>query len=334
MLTLLLACAPGSTEIGPIQYDYPLDDTLRMHEAQLIGTHNSYHVSNDNGIVQQDYTHAPLAQQLGYQGVRHFELDIWWDEASGQFQVYHVPVLDPLSVCDTLVRCLADLRGWSDFNPGHFPLVVLIEPKFTAKGDEIADRLDTLDAEVRSVWPDERRITPEMVQGDSPDLATALADHGWPTLGVLRGKLLVSLHDGDALREAYTDGNTVADRALFPEVFGGDPELPFAAVAGLDDAYDVDRIAAALARNQLVRTRADGDNEEPLAGDTSRRDAALASGAQLVSTDYPVPVDGVAYVASIPGGTPVGCNPVTAPASCSAAALEDPAFLDANGALP
>jgi hypothetical protein len=81
-----------------------------------------------------------------------------------------------------------------------------------------------------------------------------------------------------------------------------------------------------------VRTRADGDNVEPFAGDTSKRDAALASGAQFVSTDYPVivpgvPMTGTPYVVDIPGGTPARCNPVTAPAACASTDIEDPKFM-------
>ncbi|MEO6627282.1 MAG: Ca2+-dependent phosphoinositide-specific phospholipase C [Aquihabitans sp.] len=76
----------------------------------------------------------------------------------------------------------------------------------------------------------------------------------------------------------------------------------------------------------VVRTRADGDTVEARANDTSKRDAGLASGAQWVSTDYPVPGIAVGfttpYVAEIPGGTVARCNPVNGPASCVSATLE------------
>ena len=55
--------------------------------------------------------------------------------------------------------------------------------------------------------------------------------------------------------------------------------------------------------------------------------SALASGAQLVSTDYPAPVKGVNYVVEIPGGTPARCNPVTAPKECMSEWIEDPKFM-------
>ena len=58
----------------------------------------------------------------------------------------------------------------------------------------------------------------------------------------------------------------------------------------------------------------------------SGRDAALASGAHFLSSDFPVDTSaGEAF--RIPEGAPVGCNPVTAPAECTAVALEDPTFV-------
>ena len=59
----------------------------------------------------------------------------------------------------------------------------------------------------------------------------------------------------------------------------------------------------------VVRTRADGDTKEARANDTGPRDAALASGAQWVSTDYEGPGLAVGfttpYSVEIPGGTVV-----------------------------
>ena len=64
----------------------------------------------------------------------------------------------------------------------------------------------------------------------------------------------------------------------------------------------------------LVRTRADADTVQARSNDTTMRDAALAGGAQFVSTDYEVPDPRFGpYVVRIPGGTPARCNPVTAP---------------------
>ena len=81
-----------------------------------------------------------------------------------------------------------------------------------------------------------------------------------------------------------------------------------------------------MRRGYVVRTRADADTRQARTGDTTMRDAALASGAQWVSTDYPAPGMssrfGTSYVAQLPGGAAARCNPVNAPATCRSYVLE------------
>ena len=76
---------------------------------------------------------------------------------------------------------------------------------------------------------------------------------------------------------------------------------------------DADEIAEALDRGLMVRTRADADTVEARAGDLSRRDAAFASGAQFVSTDYYLPSRHfhTDYVVALPERGSIRCNPVT-----------------------
>jgi len=97
-------------------------------------------------------------------------------------------------------------------------------------------------------------------------------------------------------------------------------------VARRDDPFDIASISEALDAGMLIRTRADTDGEEAAAGDYSRFEAALASGAHFISTDFPGPTD-LDYFIEIPDGTPSRCNPVTAPESCENLALEDPDLL-------
>ena len=81
-------------------------------------------------------------------------------------------------------------------------------------------------------------------------------------------------------------------------------------------------------RGYLVRTRSD----EPFATvkneEFSRVQAALDSGAQVITTDFPTV--GMAarwdsdFVAELPGGAVVRCNPVSAPTSCRDRDLDRP----------
>ncbi len=150
-----------------------------------------------------------------------------------------------------------------------------------------------------------------------------LAANGWPTIDASRGKILVVLHDGGNWRDSYVAAGT-RGHVLFPDAFD-DLEAPFAAVHTLNDPTgDAATIAAALDAGHLVRTRADSDNVEPFAGDDTRAMAALASGATIISTDYPPPMGELDYVFEIPVGTPSRCNPRTAPADCTPADIETP----------
>jgi len=84
-----------------------------------------------------------------------------------------------------------------------------------------------------------------------------------------------------------------------------------------------------VAEGFVVSTRADADTIEARDNNTGPRDAALASGAQWVSTDYPVPdpAIGTGYAATIPGGMPGRCNPISAPRDCNALDVENPQHL-------
>ena len=74
-------------------------------------------------------------------------------------------------------------------------------------------------------------------------------------------------------------------------------------------------IAELVRMGYLVRTRTDADTKEARANNTTRRDAMIASGAQVLSTDYPqvepAPWSGHFSVA-LPGKAKVArCNPST-----------------------
>ena len=80
-----------------------------------------------------------------------------------------------------------------------------------------------------------------------------------------------------------------------------------------------------MAQGFIVRTRSDAGTLEARADDPTRREAALGSGAQYVSTDYEEPdprPEFNDFVVSIPDGDPGRCNPVNAPPGCRNFALE------------
>jgi hypothetical protein len=299
---------------------YRLDQTLRLNEIQVLGTHNSYHLAPPAGpslTPDRDITQSPLSVQLDRQSVRQIELDVHASPGSA-LAVYHLRG-DEGTTCPTLVQCLREVRDWSESHPGHLPVFVLLEPK-----QELGALVDgtAVDAEVRSVFRPEQLLTPDDVQGDWPSLRQAVQEGGWPLLGSVRNKVVVVYTDDVITRVNYTSSETsLHGRGMF--VYA-DPSSPLGAFASVPDArLGTARIAELVSAGFIVRTRADDSGIEARANDTSRAVAALASGAQLVSTDYPVPAPS-GYVV-LPPGTPARCNPITtAPAiACSPRDVED-----------
>jgi hypothetical protein len=75
-----------------------------------------------------------------------------------------------------------------------------------------------------------------------------------------------------------------------------------------------------------VRTRSDVPLTTVLSGDTTQRQAALDSGAQLVSTDFPVAGMAARYgsdfVAQLPTGGVARCDPANVRVTCRDDRLE------------
>jgi hypothetical protein len=178
------------------------------------------------------------------------------------------------------------------------------------------------------VFPRARIITPDEVRGSRATLAEAVTRDGWPTLGRSRGRVLFLLDNGGRVKSAYLAGNpSLEGRLLFTDSGPGEAAAAFVKENG--PLGNEERIRDLVAAGYIVRTRADGDTKEARSGDTRQRDAAIASAAQFVSTDYPVPdpTFGTGYFVEIPGGVPARCNPISAPPACTARDVENPDFL-------
>jgi len=249
------------------------------------------------------------------------------------FKVLHINELDFNSSCLTLVNCLEEIQRWSSANRGHLPIMILVEVKTDPIPDPLGigftqalpvgpGELDALDAEIRSVFRKRQIIEPDDVRGRFDTLEQAVLADRWPTLARSRSKVMFSLINQGQIRNDYVaDHPSLENRVMFTT---SEPGQPDAAFFNIDDAVtDGDQIAELVSKGYVVRTRADIDTIEGRTGDTTRLAAALASGAQWISTDYPVPGQAfVDYSASIPDGEPARCNPLTTGPRCSNDHLE------------
>jgi hypothetical protein len=340
--------------------------------VQVLGSHNSYHVEPvpslidlylifDDSAFELRYTHRPLDQQFGELGVRQIELDVFADPDGGLYadpvglrfrdgfdipfpgipelvppgnKVLHIQDLDWDTTCQFFVECLGVVKAWSDANPGHLPLMILVEAKEEIAPDPLnlgfaipipfqGPEFDELDAEIRSVFPPQQLITPDDVRGNFATLRDAVLTRGWPSLSDSRGKVLFAL-DNFGKRFIYQEGHpSLEGRVMFVDSNPDEDAAAFVKVNGPlgNEAAIQDLVSSGY----IVRTRSDAGTQEALDNDPTRREAALTSGAHYVSTDYEEPdprPEFNGFVVEIPDGEPGRCNPVNAPPGCRNFALE------------
>lgn len=307
------------------------------------------------------YEHRPLTEQLSLLNIRQFELDIFADPDGGLYaypaggvlvndteieqnlavmqqpglKVLHSQDIDYRSTCLTLIQCLSEIRDWSLQHPNHLPIMVMLELKDGPRQDwgplqyAVPVSFDQqnvfeVDAEIWQVFTRSHVITPDDVRAGAATLEQAILSSGWPTLADSRGKILFALDNTGRHREDYLSRSQVLEnRALF---VSAEPGHPAAAFIKMNDAIrDHQRIRDYVARGYLVRTRSDVPSHEARTGDTTRRELALNSGAQYVSTDYAEPSPfGSGYQVILPDSNGVArCNPVSAPESCSSNLLDE-----------
>ena len=322
-------------------------------------------IKNPKALRSLDYHHAPLGDQLSG-GVRQIEIDVFADPNGGRFahpaivrnvaaaglpadplfdpqhemdkpgfKVMHVQDLDERSTCHTFVACLKDVRTWSQAHPRHIPICILVETKEdtprdmpnAVKAEPFTPALfDALDAEIRSVFQPNEIITPDEVRGDASTLVEAVHAGKWPTLAQARGRVIF-LMDQQHVGPLYTQGHpSLKGRILFTNAVLGAPDAAFVE----QNEGSLEEINSLVKQGYLVRTRTDESTEQARTNDTTRRDLALSSGAQMLSTDYPLsePSPWTKYSVGLPHGLVARCNPVNKPTSCVDSLLE--AAPDAN----
>jgi hypothetical protein len=329
------------------------------HAGLLPGIAKLMKQRDSGAYATLEYAHADLATQLNH-GIRQIELDIFADNKGGRFahplgqamvaqaglpadpdpypnsvllkpgfKVMHIQDIDFVSSCQPFVACLQIVRAWSKAHPEHVPLFILVETKegmpnaeipWTATEPYTAATFDALDAEIRSVFSRNEIITPDQVRGHHRMLNKAVRKGGWPTLAQARGKVIF-LMDQARVGPIYLEGHPgLRGRVLFTNATPGRPDAAFVEVNDGDPA----KIASLVRQGYLVRTQADSDTVEARTNDTRRRDNALNSGSQIVSSDYPQfePAKWSGYTVALPSGSPVRCNPVTGPPTCVDSMLE------------
>ncbi|MCM1544510.1 MAG: Ca2+-dependent phosphoinositide-specific phospholipase C, partial [Ruminococcus sp.] len=120
---------------------------VKLNEVSFIATHNSYQKASvpayqelygnletlTFGSVKKEKTSFScdtLTEQFNL-GIRSIELDIETvvKNKKVSFVCCHSPIIDAASTCYDFALALEEIKMWSDANPNHLPITVIIEPK-------------------------------------------------------------------------------------------------------------------------------------------------------------------------------------------------------------
>src|SRR5690606_25886898 len=175
------------------------------------------------------------------------------------------PDVDYLSTCPTLIHCLGEIDRWSRAHPDHLPIMITLNAADTPSNmPGITDPLplddkallDALDAEIRSVLPGDRLITPDEVRGDAATLRDAVHKYGWPTLSAARGRIYILFDVRQAVSDTYrADHSSLAGRPMFGWYPDDQPEGVIQIVQ--DPLVDGEKIKHWVNEGLIVRTRTD-----------------------------------------------------------------------------
>ena len=216
-LPMLVSACGGLS--WPTAREVPADpvDNTPFDRWQQKSVHNAY----DQGET--------VSQQLEEHRFRSVEFDVHNGKRgraplAGDWYVYHAdfPGFDGSS-CRTLTECLGQVTSWHRTHPDHEVLTLFVDLKDSFEAGHTPDLLDQ--KLTRGLDDGAAMLKPRSVLARCPG-ATTLREAvtggcGWPTMGELRGKIIVALTGGDVCERgsklgAYAGSNDVAaNRAAF-----------------------------------------------------------------------------------------------------------------------
>lgn len=201
----------GADGTGPVLPPQPTPEpnsvyahlhSRKFEDLYFMQSHNTY----DHGVSISNWLD---------QGFRSFELDVqsdrdggtgWNNDANGPF-VAHWPHEVGDKICsaqdnDRLGNCLNDMARWLGQNPNEGPLLVFIDMKMYWDSNAIR-KLDVKINQLIGNLLYRPRDLYEYAVGQpfpgSQTLRSAVSSRGWPTMGNLKGKIII----------AYTGGTDV-----------------------------------------------------------------------------------------------------------------------------
>ena len=265
-----------------------------------------------------EYSHIELTQQLDL-GLRNLELDVYSDTMGGKyahplgfkmvknqppfdpqnkmaqagFKVFHMQDIDFRSHYLLFRDNLIALKNWSDTHPTHEPIFITMNakddvsrnPDFTIPEAFTPHTFDLLEEELKTYLGVDKLITPAQIQGTYPSVEDAVLHFNWTKLKDARGKFIFIVDEVGDKRAAFIQNHpSLKGRVMFVNAEAGTPE---AAILIINNPLkDGQKIAEYVKKGYIVRTRADAETKQARKNDYSQFEAAKASWAQIITTDY------------------------------------------------
>ncbi len=294
-------------KIADFDVEKAIEDGVKFNQVQFLATHNSYQIEATKqfkklyyalgdltfGIVnteKADFTMDTLTEQFEL-GIRSVEIDIETVVKNGEikFVVSHDPLLDNTSSCYDFEKALKEIKLWSDNNPNHLPITVIIEPKkgiipINGMRNFTVGYANEVDKVIRDVMGD-KLITPSVMMGDYESFKAMREADGWLELKDTLGKVLVLLHDTDVTDGYIEQDTSIKTQAMFPMLRFSDINESYASfIIDNNPADAINHESQTLnEQNLIVRTRADSF---PNYSD-DRYAKADKCQSQIITTDYP-----------------------------------------------
>lgn len=294
-------------KIAAFDIEEAIENGVKFNEVQFLATHNSYQIEATSqfkklyyalgdltfGAVnteKAEFTMDTLTEQFEL-GIRSVEIDIETVVKGGEikFVVSHDPLLDNTSSCYDFEKALKEIKLWSDNNPNHLPITVIIEPKkgiipingmrnFTVEYANEADKV------IRKVLGD-KLITPSTMIGEYESFKEMRKADGWMKLEDTLGKVLVLLHETDVTDGYIKQDTSIKTQAMFPMLRFSDIDKDYASF--IIDNHPAEALShesqTLTEQNLIVRTRADSFPNYS----TERYEKADKCSSQIITTDYP-----------------------------------------------
>ena len=302
----------NEADLADFDLEKAIEDGIKLNEIAILGTHNSYQTLATSetrflmGIIDAitlkklglntfDFEMDTLTEQLEM-GVRNVEIDIETLDKDNkiEFKVTHNSLIDNASSAYDFEKALKEIKMWSDNNPNHIPVIIIVEPKsFVIEINGMKKFSLDYAKELEKVIVNElgnSLLTPKDMLRDYASFKEMRENDDWLSLKEAQGKIIVLLHDCDVTESYIALDESIKTQKMFPMLRYDDRNESYTSFILENDPWNADsRKSESLDKyNLIIRTRADKYPNYS----AERYEVTENCGSQIITTDFPEKVNG------------------------------------------